>query len=250
MPRTNETISAQLNPMSRARAQGWFAVVLFAIAMAWVEAAVVLYLRKLVGRIDPYQPKPFREVDGLATTEVVREAATMIMLLAVGWLAGRNWRARFGYLLIAFGVWDIFYYVFLNLLTGWPRSLLDWDILFLIPLPWWGPVITPMSVAALMILFGTLCVHHQPPLWPRRRSIALSACGIFLLLWAFMFQAIGLVWRGANFTIIRDSIPQSFPWPLFGLGFFLAAASAIDLGLQWIVRSGFKQTASRREQYE
>ncbi len=216
--------------------------------MAWVEAAVVLYLRKLVGRIDPYQPKPLPEVDGLATTEVVREAATMIMLLSVGWLAGRNWRARFAYLLITFGVWDIFYYAFLNVLTGWPRTVLDWDILFLIPLPWWGPVITPISVAALMILFGTLCVRHEPLLWPRRRSIALSACGIFLLLWSFMFQAVGLIWRGANFTMVRDSIPQAFPWPLFGLGFFLTAISAIDLGLQSIVRNGFKQAVSRREQ--
>src|SRR5436190_11789095 len=195
--------------------------------MAWVEAAVVLYLRKLVGRIDPYQPKPFPEVDGLATTEVLREAATMVMLICTGWLAGRNWRARFGYLLIAFGVWDIFYYVFLRVLTGWPQSLMNWDILFLIPLPWWGPVVTPVSVAALMIAFGTLSVQQDSPLWPGWRSIALSACGMVLLLWAFMFQAVALVWRGAGFAQIRDSIPQSFPWLLFGIGLALTAVSVL-----------------------
>jgi hypothetical protein len=56
---------------------------------------------------------------------------------------------------LAFGVWDIFYYVFLKVLTGWPHSLMDWDILFLLPLPWWGPVIAPVSIAVLMILWGT-----------------------------------------------------------------------------------------------
>ena len=62
--------------------------------------------------------------------EIAREAATVIMLGAIAWLAGHNLRARFGYFLIAFGVWDIFYYVFLAPLSGWPRSLLDWDVLF------------------------------------------------------------------------------------------------------------------------
>src|SRR5262245_50564376 len=117
----------------------WWAVVTYAIAMAWVEAAVVLYLRTLVNRIEPYQQKPLPNMPGLIAPEIIREAATIVMLTAVGWLAGRSWRGRFGYLLIAFGVWDIFYYVFLKILTGWPRTLLDWDVLFLIPLPWWGP---------------------------------------------------------------------------------------------------------------
>src|SRR6266850_1368802 len=107
--------------------QRWCAVAIFAIAMAWVEAAVVLYLRTLVNRIDPYQPRPMPEMPGLVGAEIAREAATMVMLACIGWLAGRTLRSRFGYLLIAFGVWDIFYYVFLKMLTGWPHGLLDWD---------------------------------------------------------------------------------------------------------------------------
>ena len=71
-------------------------------------------------------------------------------------LAGRTWRSRLGYAALAFGVWDIFYYVFLKVICGWPHSLLDWDILFLLPLPWWGPVLAPVSIALLMILWGTL----------------------------------------------------------------------------------------------
>jgi hypothetical protein len=90
--------------------------------------------------------------------EVVREAATLIMLLAVGTLAGRGWRNRLGYTGIAFGTWDILYYAFLKMICGWPRNLLDWDILFLMPLPWWGagpgasshlPPIDPLGCARL-----------------------------------------------------------------------------------------------------
>ena len=74
----------------------------------------------------------------------MREAATLVMLLAVGMLAGADVAPRLGYTAIAFGVWDIFYYVFLRVIGGWPRSLFDWDILFLLPLPWWGPVLAPV----------------------------------------------------------------------------------------------------------
>ena len=104
--------------------------------------------------MDPYQPNAFPPQAGIAPAEVVREAATLVMLLAVGGLAGRSWRSRLGYALVAFGVWDIFYYVFLKIITGWPHSLLDWDILFLIPLPWWGPVMAPVSIALVMLGVG------------------------------------------------------------------------------------------------
>jgi hypothetical protein len=156
-------------------------------------------------------------------------------------LAGRTWRARFGYLLIAFGVWDIFYYVFLQVLTGWPRSLLDWDILFLIPLPWWGPVTAPMLVAGLMILFGTLSVRRDPPLWPGRRAIGISTAGVAILLWAFMYDALGLLWQGGNYAAIRDSLPTAFPWFLFWPGLALTAAPALDVGLQLMARNGLDQ---------
>ena len=42
------------------------------------------------------------------------------MLLTVGMLAGRTWQTRLGYSAIAFGVWDIFYYVFLKVIYDWP----------------------------------------------------------------------------------------------------------------------------------
>ena len=75
--------------------------------------------------------------------------------------AGRTWRARLGYAAIAFGSWDILYYVFLRIISGWPASLFDWDILFLLPLPWWGPVLAPVCIASLMIVWGTLVTQRQ-----------------------------------------------------------------------------------------
>src|SRR4029453_14583678 len=101
----------------------WLVVTLFALAMAWVEAAVVYYLRTLVDRIQPYQPNPLPIAGGLGMAELVREASTLVMLLTVGILAGKTWRSRLGYAALAFGIWDIFYYVFLKAMTGWPESL-------------------------------------------------------------------------------------------------------------------------------
>src|SRR5262249_53249367 len=88
----------------------WCTVVAFAVAMAWVESAVVFYLRTMLNRIEPYQPNPLPMIGGLGSAEMIREAATLVMLMAVGILAGRSWRSRFGYVAVAFGIWDIFYY--------------------------------------------------------------------------------------------------------------------------------------------
>lgn len=202
----------------------------FTISMAWVESAVVFYLRRMADRIDPYQANPLPLADDIGRAEVIREAATMVMLLAVGWLAGRTWRARFGFFVAAFGAWDIFYYVFLRVMTGWPHSVLDWDILFLIPLPWWGPVLAPSLIALLMIVGGALLTFNDeragPPLWPTRLAAALSAIGAGLALDVFMADAIRALQHGES---IQHVLPQSFNWPLFLVAWVLMAVPAVDL---------------------
>ena len=177
-------IEAHLNTRTR-----WMLVVVFAIGMAWVEAACVYYLRVMVDRLDPYQANPLPMSGILEPVELVREAATLVMLLAVGMLAARRWRARLGYTAVAFGVWDIFYYVFLRLICDWPKSLFDWDILFLLPLPWWGPVLAPVCIAVLMIVWGTFA--SQPGDWSSATSLTRTLCGvtglgIALALYVFM----------------------------------------------------------------
>src|ERR1041384_2725941 len=144
----NAALEFESQPAAAQRAEPWTlfrvsptrVVVLYALAMGWVESSVVFYMRSMIDRLVPYQSNPLPFAGGFGFAETVREAATHVMLLAVGRLAGRTWRSRLGYTLLAFGVWEISYYLWLMSLTAWPTSLTDWDILFLIPLPWWGPV--------------------------------------------------------------------------------------------------------------
>jgi hypothetical protein len=206
----------------------WLVVVLFGIAMAWMESATVVYLRMLVGRVNPYQLEPLPRHAALGNTELVREVATLLMLFAVGWLAGRNWRARLSYALIAFGVWDIFYYVFLALIVHWPQSLLDWDVLFLIPLPWWGPVIAPVLIAALMLAGGTLVTQFgEARFWPSRWSLGLNAAGILLALAVFMQDSARALSAGE--AALRATLPVHFNWPWFALALLLMSAVIFDL---------------------
>jgi tellurite resistance protein TehA-like permease len=120
--------------------------------MAFVESAVVVYLRRL------FYPQGFTVEFGAVPvfyygTEVFREAATIIMLMMVAILAARRgWWERVAHFLFCFGIWDIFYYVWLHVLLGWPPSVMTEDVLFLIPVPWVAPVIAPVAGSVVMIV--------------------------------------------------------------------------------------------------
>jgi hypothetical protein len=218
----------------------WIFVAVFAAAMAWMESAAVAYLRTVVDRVEPYQPDPLPIAPRLGEAELVREFATLVMLFAAGWLAGSTRRTRLGYSLIAFGVWDILYYVFLKIITGWPHSIWDWDVLFLLPLPWWGPVIAPVAIAAIMILFGTLAIQlrgNNQALWPSRWAWRLNLSGVALALFVFMSDAIYALDGGIE--AIRNTLPNQFNWLLFILALALIAAPIGDI-FNKVWRSGRK----------
>jgi hypothetical protein len=218
---------------SRSERTRWLIVIAFAIAMAWVEAASVFYIRALVDRIEPYQPNPLPVNGPLGNVELWREAATLVMLAAVGMLSARTWRRRAGYAALAFGAWDIFYYVFLRLISGWPRSLFDWDILFLLPLPWWGPVLAPVSIALVMVLWGTLTTQSGDdaagvPLTRWTRWVwALACAGALLALGVFMADA----WRALpdGRDAILQVLPAKFNWSLFLIALLLMASPVLQL---------------------
>jgi hypothetical protein len=216
-------------------------VVIYAGAMGWVESAVVFYLRSMMGRIEPYQPDPLPVIGGFALVELPRELATMVMLFAVGFLAGRTWRARIGYAAIAFGVWDNFYYVFLKMMCGWPHSLLDWDVLFLLPMPWWGPVLAPVLISLLMIFWGTLASQferiHTPALSNLRVWI-LNFTGVTLALYVFMADSIAASRHGLD--AIRAVLPEKFNWPLFYVALALMSAPAAQMFCQFLTRTRIK----------
>lgn len=205
----------------------------FAIAMAWVEAAVVLDLRMMINRVDPYQHGPLPDMGVIGNAELVRELATLTMLAAVGWLSGTTWRARIGYAVAAFGIWDIFYYVFLRVLTGWPRSLLDWDVLFLLPLPWWGPVLAPVLISTLMIIGGVAAVEMDSrpnPAWPKTWSIFAVGAGMLLALYAFLKDALHTAKNGEE--ALREMLPVSFEWLVFAVALALMATPVLTILLR------------------
>jgi hypothetical protein len=216
-------MSSQLSERTR-----WAIVVAFAIAMAWVEAASVYYIRSLVGRIQPHQadPLPLGGMNGtLGSVELWREAATLVMIATLGVLAGRTWRRRAGYAALAFGAWDIFYYVFLRLISGWPRTVLDWDILFLLPLPWWGPVLAPVSIAVVMMVWGTLATQAAGDAPDDRWPWVLAAAGVLLALITFMVDAWQALPDGAD--AVMRVLPMTFNWPLFWAALLLMASPAL-----------------------
>jgi hypothetical protein len=208
----------------------WLLVVVFAIGMAWVEAACVYYLRVMFGRLDPYQANPLPIQGVMEHVELVREAATLVMLFTIGALAGRTRHTRLGYAAIAFGIWDIFYYVFLNVICGWPKSLLDWDLLFLLPLPWWGPVLAPIGIAVLMIVGGTFVSQSgsaDPVTSVTPSAWRLNGLGVALALYVFMADALHALPRG--FEATRTVLPQAFNWWGFIAALALMAAPVAQI---------------------
>lgn len=193
----------------------------FSLAMAYVEAAAVVYLRRING-IDTFMINPGLFDAQIATIELGRELATLIMLFTVGWAAGRNSQSRFGFSIFCFGVWDIFYYAWLKLFVGWPLTLMDNDLLFLIPLPWWGPVLSPILIAALMSAVGARVVildNREEKVHINALKWLALAVGIFLVLYAFMADAIAAL--PANAQILSQIQPGFFKWPVFLIGFGL-----------------------------
>lgn len=215
-------------------------IAVFAIAMALLESAVVIYLREL------YYPEgfdfPLRMMDPtLALTEILREAATMIMILAIGFMLGRRPVEVFAIFLIAFGIWDLFFYIFLKWLIHWPPSLLTWDILFLIPVMWVGPVIGPVVNSLTMIAIGGLILFFVS----RNLNPALSlwewaflVAGAFLVFIAYTEEFTRFLFENRLLAppaetddqpaLIRLSVmfvPRQFQWSLFlpGVGLHLIA---------------------------
>ncbi len=209
-------------------------VTLYAIAMGFLETAVVIYLRELY-----YQDGfsfPLRAIPpAIGRVEFLREVATVIMLLACGILAGCNRLQRFAWFVFAFAIWDLFYYVFLYLFLGWPQTLDTWDILFLIPFPWVGPVWAPCLVCLLMIAGSLFVIFHSQrdanwklPLISWLPLICGAVICMVAFMWDYLQFAAGHNWSPVSkqelFRELETYIPVAFNTPLFFTGFLLMAA--------------------------
>jgi hypothetical protein len=199
-----------------------------ALAFGWIEASAVVYLADISGRNVPVQastasglPVPLASLPNrLVAVEAAREACTLVLLAAVGWMAGRRSADRAGAFLLAFGVWDLTYYASLRAMLGWPDSVNAWDVLFLIPAPWVAPVWAPATVAILFVLAGTYLFWTSD----RERSYrwsdgAVLATSVALMLTAFLAR---------SSAAVEHRAPERFPVWLFGTG--------VVLGTAWFLR--------------
>jgi hypothetical protein len=230
----------------------WVWVVVFAIAFAWVEGAIVVYLREIYfgGSFSFPVFIEWREgeliVDRLMRIEFVREIATIVMLIAVGWAAGRTSWQRFSLFMIAFGIWDIFFYVWLRVMVGWPESLMTWDLLFFVPLPWVGPVITPVLVALAMTVAGSLIIYFEEKgytiSWRWFDFVIISVCGL-LLIAAFCWDWKNIMrFPGDE---LRTGIPNPFAWWLY-LPVYLFSIAYFALRLKKIISAGKNRPSVER----
>ncbi len=196
---------------------------LFAIAMAFVESATVVYIRRIYGISNLLLDIPLFD-PVIAPIEVGRELATLVMLLTVGWAVGKSRQTKISFLFFAFGVWDIFYYIWLRIFIGWPNSLISPDILFLIPLPWWGPIIAPILIACLMVVGGILAVINEDKGYAIKLSlinwITLFG-GVLIMLYSFMKDAIAIM--PTNVETLAQLRPVTFNWPIYIIGLVLTS---------------------------
>ncbi len=208
---------------------------IFGISMGFLEAAVVVYLRQL------YYPEGFafplkQLTPEVLLTEYLREISTIVMLFSIGFITGRNFYERLSYFLLSFGIWDIFYYVWLKVLLNWPSSLLTWDILFLIPVVWIGPVLAPLICAFTMIVIAGGILLLQNKGYDVKIKIyewVTLIIGAILIFITFIWDYSKIIIKGSYisklFSLLEDKdfqnifsnyVPETYNWTLFIIGEF------------------------------
>ncbi|MCK4879155.1 MAG: hypothetical protein KAS82_00800 [Bacteroidales bacterium] len=213
----------------------------FAIAMGFLESAVVVYMREILypgGFEFPLSPFPVN----LAVTELFREVATVVMLVTISILATRRFSTGFAWFIYSFAIWDIFYYVFLWLLLGWPQSLMTWDLLFLIPTTWTGPVLSPVLVSMTMILLAMVILFRAERGKETRIPGKIWAgliLGSLILIFGFVLDySQHMLTHFSLFEMVQvknpevlevatSYVPQQFPWLIFALGEGVLLASIV-----------------------
>lgn len=195
---------------------------LYAVAMALLEAVVVVYMRHLYYPENPLEMFPLQFLNSYDTVlELSREAATVVMILTVAFLAERTSRTRgFAAFIFVFGVWDLFYYFWLKVLMGWPTSWLEWDVLFLIPTVWLGPWICPALISLLFIAWGYRTLGSTNNISFTPQSVTVFVIGAVLGLIAFLQPAVGVLMDG-GMAELSQFTPDVFWWWLFIPSFLL-----------------------------
>ncbi len=212
--------------------------------MGFLESAVVVYMREILypsGFEFPLSPIPVN----LAITELLREVATLIMLVTIGIIVAKRFSTGLAWFIYSFAIWDIFYYVFLKLLLGWPESVMTWDVLFLIPTTWTGPVLSPVLVSLTMILLAIVILVQaergkETRIQPREWAGFIA--GSLVLIVGFIFdysQHMLIHFSPVEMLQLKNPevlevatryIPDKFPWWIFGIGELILLGT---IGIYW-----------------
>ncbi len=207
----------------------WALLSTFSISMAYLESAVVTYLREV------YYPRNLTSIFPLKmmspnnfAIELGRETATIVMFLSIALLSGeKGWR-KFYALLYIFGLWDISYYAWLKIFIGWPLSIKDFDVLFLIPLPWVGPVYSPFIIASFFALTGGfVIINRNVNPEPELVSILNFLLGSALIIFIFIYPSIEILRRNGA-KGFQGFIPLGFPLIPYFIGLLLLAFGVLS----------------------
>jgi hypothetical protein len=198
----------------------------FGVAMAYLESAVVVYLREI------YYPEGFQFPikiipQKMGLIEIGREAATLVMLLSVAFISGKGRWRRFAFFMVIFGFWDIWYYVWLKVFLNWPASFLTWDLLFLIPVPWAGPVLAPVIVSISLIGGGLIILHIEDSGFRfqlKKWEWLLFLMTPFLIFVSFVLDAP---------LVLRQGIPQFYHWEILATAEILGAIVFLNVWNRW-----------------
>lgn len=206
------------------------AVIVWAVAFAFVESAVVEYLRAIYYPLNKggfqFPILTVEQLESFGTEhwnrlliELGRELATLVMLATLGIAAGQNRREAWAHFMMAFGVWDLAFYFWLKVLLDWPTGLMTWDLLFLLPVPWVSPVLAPVVVSIAMIVAGLIvlrCEARGKTLvagWKEWAAIVVGGAVVI----------VSFCWDYRN--IMQGGLPNPFNWPLFVLGLGISSAA-------------------------
>jgi len=200
-------------------------VAVFSIALAYFEAAVVVYLRAIFypeGFTFPLSKFGLSPLwKRLLLTEIGRETASILLLAAAAWLFARNRKQRIAFFLTIFALWDIFYYLWLKVLLNWPASIMDWDILFLIPTAWASPVIAPVIVSMIMLTFAAIILYRDA------KNKTITVYPIDWISFAASSAIIVISFCIAGSHISRTDYHTHFYFSLFAAGALLAVIQFI-----------------------
>jgi len=220
----------------------FFILITFAIAMGFLEAIVVVYLRELYypdGFFFPLKLIPSQTY----LIEIIRELATIIMLISIGLIAGKNRIQKLAFFLFVFGIWDIAYYLGLKLFLNWPASFLTWDLLFLIPVPWVGPVLAPVICSVGMILISLFFIRLDDngiTVKFELKGLIIMAVGVLIIFATYIHDYSVIIIKGGYlsefFSLFKNQqfrelsaqyVPEFYNWYLFFIGVVLILVSLL-----------------------